>query len=301
MARACARLGCCYEHVGAPQWHGFCCNACRHGESMHTWNCSGYGYGVLGGFQCKRPFCRFAHRSGPRDHGFCCNACKRGDMQHTPNCSGRGRAVAHYHTAEVCSAVAQAAQQRRGTNWRHSMAQGGGVSLPKSWRRGDQEPLEYALWFMHRYDLCMEADALLYWTCLSERLPTFHTERALMIHAFARGTVPLEFRQESRSLDLHERGINARKDARYEIKEVTGLDFEVQAVMLTQSRTARAILDACDSIERNNHHEFAFACHSATHRSVACCVLLAAIVYRHARIDLTTSRTQRAASELGME
>ena len=180
------------------------------------------------------------------------------------------------------------------------MAQGGGVSLPKSWRRGDQEPLEYALWFMHRYDLCMEADALLYWTCLSERLPTYDTERALLIHAFARDTMPWEFRLESRSLDLLERGIDARDDARYEIKEVTGLDFEVQAVMLTQSCTAKAVLDACEAIERNNHYEFAFACHSATHRSVACCVLLAAIVYHHAQIDLTTSRTRRAASERGM-
>ena len=108
------------------------------------------------------------------------------------------------------------------------MAPGGGVSLPKSWRRGDQEPLEYALWFMHHYGLRMEADALLYWTCLSERLPTVDTGRALLIHAFARDTMPGEFREKSRSLDLQERGINARADAKYEIGEVTGLDFEVQ-------------------------------------------------------------------------
>ena len=181
------------------------------------------------------------------------------------------------------------------------MAQGEGVRLPETWKRGNQEPLEYALWFMHRYELCMEADAMFYWECLSERLPTVDTGRALLIHAFARDTMPGEFREESRSLDLHERGINARADAKYEIGEVTGLDFEVQAVMLTQSCTACALLDACMAIELHDNHEFAFACRSATHRSVACCVLLAAIVYRHARIDLTTLRTQRAASERGMK
>ena len=95
-----------------------------------------------------------------------------------------------------------------------SMAQGEGVRLPESWKRGNQEPLEYALWFMRRYELCMEPDATVYWECLSEKLPTVDTERALLIHAFAQDTMPGEFREESRSLDVHERGINARADAK---------------------------------------------------------------------------------------
>ena len=181
------------------------------------------------------------------------------------------------------------------------MAQDEGVRLPEPWQRGNQEPLEYALWFMHRYKLHMESGATDLWRCLSKKLPTVDTERALLIHAFARDTMPGKFREESRSLDVHERRINAKADWRYELGDVTGLDFEVQAVMLTQSCTACAVLDACEAIELHDNHEFAFACRSATHRSVACCVLLAAIVYRHARIDLTTLRTQRAASERGMK
>jgi len=180
------------------------------------------------------------------------------------------------------------------------LAQGEGVRLPESWQRGNQEPLEYALWFMYRYQLHMEPGATDHWRCLSQKLPTVDTERALLIHAFARDTMPGEFREEARSLDVHERRVNARADAMYELGSVTGLDFEVQAVMLTQSCTACALLDACEAIELHDNHEFAFACHGATHRSVACCVLLCAIVYPRAQIVLTTSRTQRAASERGM-
>ena len=298
MAQVCARPGCLFQHVEGPRSHCFCCNACRYGESMHTRNCSGHGHVV--GFQCKRPRCRFAHRSGPRNHGFCCNACRFGSTEHTANCTGCGHAVVLHDTAEVHPARAQVARGRRWSSLGQSMAQGEGVRLPESWKRGNQEPLEYALWFMRRYELCMEPDATVYWECLSEKLPTVDTERALLIHAFAQDTMPVEFREESRSLDVHERGINARADWRYELGDVTGLDFEVQAVMLTQGCTACALLDACMAIELHDNHEFAFACRSATHRSVACCVLLAAIVYRHARIVLTTSRTQRAASERGM-
>ena len=181
-----------------------------------------------------------------------------------------------------------------------SMARDQGVRVPESWKRGNQEPLEYALWFMHRYELHMELGATEHWRCLSVELQTVDTKRALLIHAFARDTMPGKFREESRSLDVHERRINARADGRYELGSVTGVDFEVQAVVLTQGCTARALLDACKAIELHGSHEFAFACHGATHRSVACCVLLSAIVYPRARIVLTTSRTQRAASERGM-
>ena len=94
--------------------------------------------------------------------------------------------------------------------------------MPETWKRGNQEPLEYALWFMDRYELCMEAGAMFYWECLSERLPTVDTGRALLIHAFAQDTMPGEFRKESMSLDVHERGINARANAVYELGDVTG-------------------------------------------------------------------------------
>ena len=37
----CQRSGCPYAHRYGPRRHGFCCNACRRGEELHTNNCSG--------------------------------------------------------------------------------------------------------------------------------------------------------------------------------------------------------------------------------------------------------------------
>ena len=41
---ACRRPGCPFhrETSAAPREHGFCCNACRRGEQVHTRNCTGY-------------------------------------------------------------------------------------------------------------------------------------------------------------------------------------------------------------------------------------------------------------------
>ena len=39
----CARPGCGCAHKRGQRRHGFCCNACRHGEPYHTVSCSGQG------------------------------------------------------------------------------------------------------------------------------------------------------------------------------------------------------------------------------------------------------------------
>ena len=102
------------------------------------------------------------------------------------------------------------------------------------------------------------------------------------------------------STDVHETGLDGRAVGLYRLWGVTGLDFKVQAVMLTQGDTACALLDAVESIEARGLLEFAVQCRSGTHRSVACCVLLAAIVYPEAQIWVTTDRTWRAAAEHGL-
>ena len=102
------------------------------------------------------------------------------------------------------------------------------------------------------------------------------------------------------SIDVHERGLECRADGLYRLGDVTGLDFKVQAVMLTQGDTVCALLDAVETIEARGSLEFAFQCRSGTHRSVACCVLLAAIVYPEAQIWVTTDRTWRAAAKHGL-
>ena len=48
MAVQCTRVGCPFEHKRGRRHHGFCCNACRLSEDMHTPNCTGQGYTITG-------------------------------------------------------------------------------------------------------------------------------------------------------------------------------------------------------------------------------------------------------------
>ena len=102
------------------------------------------------------------------------------------------------------------------------------------------------------------------------------------------------------SVNVHVMGLDARTHSLYALRDVTGLDFEVQAVLLTKACTALSLLTACEAIEALDRYEFAFVCHGATHRSVACCVLLAAIIYSDATVVLTTARTKAAAIARGL-
>ena len=169
------------------------------------------------------------------------------------------------------------------------------VRLPVAWKRGTDEPLAFVLWFMHRYGLQLEPGAQACWECLSCKLSTVCRGRELLLYAFRQDAVPDSFQDASMSVDVHRMGVSAYARSWYALEDVTGLDFEVLAVILTQARTACALLDACQAIEAHDRYEFAFVCHGATHRSVGCCVLLAAIIYSDAIVVLTTARTRAAA------
>ena len=293
MAWSCEREGCPHVRVrGPPRRHGYCCNACRHGDTKHTRNCSGFA-------QCLRPFCTFAHRQSPRHHGYCCNACRRGESVHTDNCTGRGQYVVRNPIGEagVPGALAEqcpAACSRSPRGQQHE--RGEGLRLPEEWKRGDLHPWTYALWFLDRYELRFETGVRECWENLSERLPRVETGRSLRLYAFARGESPLGMP----SINVHDRNLDARAHGLYSLEYVTGFDFRVQAKLLTTGDTVCALLDAVETIEARGSLEFAFQCRSGTHRSVACCVLLAAIVYPEAQIWVTTDRTWRAAAEHGL-
>ena len=57
------------------------------------------------------------------------------------------------------------------------------------------------------------------------------------------------------SIDVHERGLDCRADGLYMLGDVTGSDFKVQAVMLTQGDTVCALLDAVEAIEAHGLRE----------------------------------------------
>ena len=152
------------------------------------------------------------------------------------------------------------------------------VRLPVAWKRNTEKPLAYVLWFMHRYGLQLEPGAQAFWEQLTCKLSTVCTRRELLLYAFRQDAVPNGFQNASMPVNVHRMCLDARARSRYALEDVTGLDFEVQAVLLTQACTARALLAACEAIEAHDRYEFAFVCRGATHRSVACCVLLAAII-----------------------
>mgnify|MGYP000708727523 CR=1 FL=1 len=274
--------GCCVRAAaaspGAPVW-------LRHGP-----------WGV-----CARPGCGYGHKRGPRRHGFCCSACRRGEPYHTVSCSGQGRMVC---LAGAAAAAATAEALPRGTrrlDLRHRAKLSQMVRLPVAWKRNtEEEPLAYVLWFMHRYGLQLELGALACWERLSCKLSTVFRRRQLLLYAFRQDSVPDGFQDPSMSVNVHAMGLDARTHSLYSLPDVTGLDFEVQAVLLTKACTALSLLTACEAIEALDRYEFAFVCHGATHRSLACCVLLAAIIYSDATVVLTTARTKAAAIARGL-
>ena len=105
--------------------------------------------------------------------------------------------------------------------------------------------MDYVLWFVDRYGLSLETGGREYWENVSGRLPRVETVRYLLLYVFARGQMPCELW----SIDVHERGLDCRADGLYRLGDVTGLDFKVQAVMLTQGDTACALLDEVEAIE----------------------------------------------------
>ena len=154
--------------------------------------------------------------------------------------------------------------------------------------------------YANRYDLTISEPAERAWRALSgrvdSRIEPVANCRRLQLYAHAQehplppGACPRGRRQA--------RGRRALAHVRVERRH--GIDFRVQAVVATQAATAGALHEAIRRIEDVDADEFSFVCHGATHHSVACCFLLAAIAYPRAEICLTTARTRRAAESGGL-
>lgn len=122
--------------------------------------------------------------------------------------------------------------------------------------------------------------------------------RVLTLEPHAQDRIPAHF--EKTHIDVALRGVDGKCGALYALSDVTGVDERVQAVVASQEATAWCLLAALERIEEEDLTEFSFVCHGATHRSVACCFLLAALVYPLGQVRLTTPRTQQAAKLAGI-
>ena len=145
----------------------------------------------------------------------------------------------------------------------------------------------------------MEVGSLSEWAWLELASLEWKMGRPLRLYAFARDSMTPKMME--RAIDVDERGVDGRSSL-YHLsdKACTGISFDVQGVVATQLITVKVLNEAASQIEREGLEEFAFVCHGGTHRSVACCMLLAMIVYREAVIHLSTPRTNHAADLAGM-
>ena len=215
---------------------------------------------------CCRPGCPFTHKTHPYgvgDHGFCCNACRRGEQAHTPNCTGHHSGVA--------------------------------FTIPGHWAC-TSTILQHLDW----YACIMSPETRAAWMRLETKLPFINQARPLIIHVLAEDSRSPLLSKAGAFINVHTRGLNAHARSVYNMSEVTGIDFDVQAVLVSQPITAKVVLDAVCSIELHELETFAFVCSHATHRSCGCAILLATLVYQRARIVFSTSRTRRAAQQRGM-
>ena len=138
------------------------------------------------------------------------------------------------------------------------------------------------------------------WRHLEAKLPHVNQVRPLTIYVLAEdSSSPLKDKVGA-CINVNTRRLNAHARSVYNMWEVTGIDFNVQAVLVSQPKTAEALYDAVRFIEIQDLEVFAFVCSHATHRSCGCAILLASLVYKRARIVFTTDRTKKAARARGM-
>ena len=132
---------------------------------------------------------------------------------------------------------------------------------------------------------------------LHTKMASINRVRKLTIHVLAEDSASPLLHKKNAFINVHTRGLNAHAPRVYNIREVTGIDFDVQAVLVSQPLTAEVLNDACRAIELQDLDAFAFVCSHATHRSCGCAVLLSTLVYPYARIVFSTNRTKRAARQ----
>jgi len=150
----------------------------------------------------------------------------------------------------------------------------------------------------------MNIPAVEAWRDLEQAISQTDQNRQLTIFILAKGSAYLT--SSSSFIDVHDLGVDATppldESGRpiYVLKNVTGIDLKVQAVLATQAIAINAVVEARHRIERGDLRHFAFVCAHATHRSVGCAVLLASFVYHKAAIVFSTPRTESAARDKGM-
>ena len=247
---------------------------------------------------CHRAGCHFHHKRhyhGVGWHGYCCNACRRKEGCHTENCTGHqhhaGEMAAHKRNrGAMATAVPRATQS--------DVA----FTIPDHWACGDSI-LQHLDWYhihTRASGMAIPTETKEAWRLLESKLTFVNQARPLIIHVLAEDSSSPLLSKVGACINVNTRGLNAHASSIYNMWEVTGIDFDVQAVLVSQPKTVEALYDAVRFIELQDLEAFAFVCSHATHRSCGCAILLATLVYKRAHIVFSTNRTRKAARERGM-
>ena len=149
-------------------------------------------------------------------------------------------------------------------------------------------------WYFRRYNVLPQTGSINLWAELdsSHSQAPDRVDRNLIIHIASEYMLSP---REVANFNVHQAGVKALN-----IIDVTGVDFGVQALILSQEATLRILLEVRNAIESGNLEEVCFTCTRGTQRSVACAMLLGILKYHNARIVFCTSRTQMDARAKGM-
>ena len=209
---------------------------------------------------------------------------------HTVNCTGAGEMVEGGRGIQV--------PQPGFTNISR------GIQVPPAWVCSNLH--DHLTWYITQFHIPVSLPVAMQWGALSayalndlrdNNSPQQNVmrDRALTIYVLKESEVG---RDSPSQINVHTRGLGGRSRL-YELRDVTGVDFIVQAFLIGQQLTPSILLEACHNIQQNDLQSFTFVSHGANQTSVGMAFLLSMIVYPNSRIRLSTNRTQLAAVKRG--
>jgi hypothetical protein len=160
--------------------------------------------------------------------------------------------------------------------------------LPCSWVRGDEKVLSFCEWYFERYSGVREPAVFSLLRTMQGMidLGLVRLDREICLHAFA--TADLPYWLTSHHITIHDNEVTS--NTAQKILDRTGLRFEVQAILLSQVRVLKALVEGVNMIEKFNLLDFAFVCHRGTDCSPGGILLLAMLLYPRAKLVLHTER-----------
>ena len=160
-------------------------------------------------------------------------------------------------------------------------------------RENDSSVIGYIEWFLESYKNVTQSrlsdELRVEWKMAEWVILRAETTRKLELHAYSYQECPTG----GRVFDC--RSCDARSDA-YTMEEVSGIDFEVVAVLVAQVAVPRLLREAIIEIEASNARSAFFSCLGGTHRSVGLCYLAQLVVYPDASFHPHTRRMTEAAT-----